>query len=94
MYLDAAIHWRYPIEQMKDGEFFNQRKLLPGFLGLSNAEQAASLVELVVITASTSQGTIDSVADVSTFTCLAITTSPNRGIHQNLKSLSHQCLAS
>ena len=46
----------------------NQRKLLPGLLGLSNAEQAASLVELVVITASTSEGTIDSVADVSTFT--------------------------
>jgi hypothetical protein len=46
----------------------NQRKLLPGFLGLSDTEQAASLVELVVIKASTSQGNIDFVADLSTFT--------------------------
>jgi hypothetical protein len=68
MYLDAAIHWRYPIEQMKDGEFFKPKKALAWAPGSIECGTGSQLVELVVITASTSEGTIDSVADVSTFT--------------------------
>jgi hypothetical protein len=43
MYLDAAIHWRYPIEQMKDGEFFQPKKALawvPGSIECGTGSQS------------------------------------------------------
>jgi hypothetical protein len=42
MYLDAAIHWRYPIEQMKDGEFFKPKKAfawVPGSIECGTGSQ-------------------------------------------------------
>jgi hypothetical protein len=42
MYLDAAIHWRYPIEQMKDGELFKPKKALawaPGSIECGTGSQ-------------------------------------------------------
>ena len=42
MYLDAAIYWRYSIEQMKDGEFFKPKKALawaPGSIECGTGSQ-------------------------------------------------------
>ncbi len=42
MYLDAAIHWGYPIKQMKDGEFFKLKKALtwvPGSIECGTGSQ-------------------------------------------------------